>query len=139
MLRKPITAAVLAAAVALASCGGDDADDESRAASDPKRYCALTAELDAAGEKLFSTLGQDASPAQFEAMERRFVERFGSRLDALERAAPAEIQADVRRLLAAQRQRAGIETDTKASESEASAAERRLQAFEKRNCPRAGA
>lgn len=88
----------------------------------------------AAGGKFFAGLGEDARPEEFEAAERRFVERSAGRLDELERVAPREIQGDVRKLLAGQRQRAGLETSVAVDEAQASAAEERVKAYEKRAC-----
>jgi hypothetical protein len=138
--------ATAALALAVAACGEDDeagqraqatptpAATSTAAAGDAQRYCALTGELDAAGERFFAGLGRDASPAQFQAAERRFVQRFSGKLAELERAAPQEIAADARTLLAAQRDRAGLPTSERVTQAKASAAEERLRAYERRNC-----
>jgi hypothetical protein len=143
-MRRPavIVAAVLT--LALAACGDDDEDAGGAggstatatvaAAGDPDRYCALTRELDAEGEQFFASLGRDATPAQYEAAERRFITRFAGELEEVEQAAPQEIKRDVGTLLAGQRERAGLPTATKVEESEGDAAETRIQAWEKRNC-----
>ncbi len=137
-MRRPCTTASLLTAlvVGLGACGGDD-DRPARtpiAASTPSadRYCALTRELDAAGEQVFGELGGDAGPEEYEATERDFVERFDGKLDELERAAPAEIRSDAQTLLAAQRGRAGL--GEQVDEKAATAAEKRLRAYEKRHC-----
>lgn len=112
MLHAPTSIASVLVGLTLAACGGDDGGGDQRAdadRADPKRYCALTRDLDAAGEKFFSKLGENARPEEFEAAERRFVKRFGGKLEQLARAAPKEIRADARTLLTAQRQRAGLE------------------------------
>lgn len=137
MINRPFAAATLLAALALAACGGDDGGNDkadNSGAGDRERYCALVTDLDEAGEKFFSNLGRDARPEQFQAAERRFLERFAGEVDQLERAAPEKIRPDVRKVLRAQRQRAGLETTTQVSDSEASAAEKRVKAYEKRNC-----
>lgn len=135
-----ITATVVA--LGLAACGGDDIDRSATTnattaagAGDVDRYCALARELDADGEKFFAGLGENASAKEFEAAERRFVERSAKKLDELQRVAPPEINADVATLLAGKRERAGLQTATQVDESESSAAETRVRAFEKRSCP----
>ena len=137
-----ITASVVA--LTLAACGGNDdtdankdtADATTTAATtgDAQRYCALTRRLDAAGEKFFADLGQDARPAEFEAAERRFITQFSAELDELRRAAPPQIDADVETLLASQRRRAGLAATPKVDEATASAAETRIRAWERRSC-----
>ena len=138
MLRPSIIVTALAALLAIAACGGDDntASDKKAvtAAGDVKRYCALTRELDASGEKFFAELGRDARPEEFEAAERRFIEASAAKLQELERVAPRETRADMRKLLAAMRERAGLETAIELDQAKASAAEKRVRAYEKRNC-----
>lgn len=138
MLHRPTAVATLAATLALAACGGDDADNDSgqsSAAGDPSRYCRLSADLDAAGEKFFSKLGRDARLEEYQATERRFIKRFSGDIRQIERAAPERIRPDVRKVLDAQRQRAGLKTPSDVKDSEASAAENRVKSYEKRNCP----
>ena len=141
-MRRPAIIVATVLILALTACG-DDGDGETGAggstatvatAVDPDRYCALTRELDAAGEQFFSGLGEDATPEQYEAAERRFMTRFAGKLEELEQAAPREIKRDVGTLLAGQRERAGLPTTTKVEESEGTAAETRIQAWEKRSC-----
>lgn len=138
MTRPSIALAAVVALLGLAACGGDDTDDSDNsratAAGDVERYCALTKELDAAGEEIFAPLGEDASPEDYEAAERRFVERHTRELDELRQVAPASLRPDVQTLLAGIRQRAGLEPDMQVSEREASAAEERVRAFESREC-----
>ncbi|HEV2777405.1 MAG TPA: hypothetical protein VGV90_17580 [Solirubrobacteraceae bacterium] len=141
-MRRPAIIVATVLALALAACGEDDEDTTAgsqtstaaAAAADPDRYCALTRELDAEGERFFAGLGQDATPQQYEAAERRFVTRLAGKLEELEQAAPQAIKRDVATLLAAQRERAGLPTAAKVEESEGAAAETRIQAWEKRNC-----
>lgn len=141
MIRHLTMSAVLAATLALAACGGDEPNSGRATApattaqtGDVERYCALVQELDTAGEKFFSGLGEDASPKEYEAAERRFIEEFQPKLSELEQAAPPQIADDVDTLLASMRDRAGLKTATDVTEQEASAAERRIKAFEKREC-----
>lgn len=131
------TATVIA--LGLAACGDDDTPATpttatvASAAGDAERYCAIVRELDTAGGKFFAGLGEDATPKQFEAAERRFVVRYAGTLAELERVAPAEIRSDVAVLVAGQRERAGLTTTT-TPEAQSSAAEKRVQAYEKRGC-----
>lgn len=127
------------ALLGLTACGDDDNESDKKAATadtgNVARYCTLTRELDAAGEKFFAKLErEDASPKEFEAAERRFIEQSAGKIKETEQVAPQDIKADVRKLLAGMRQRAGLETTIEVDESEASAAEQRLRAYEKRNC-----
>ena len=100
---------------------------------DAERYCALTREMDAAGTKFFARLEKENATAKdFEAAERRFVERFAPQFEAIAEAAPAEIRTDIEILLAGQRQRAGLGGSV--DQAEASAAERRVLRYERREC-----
>ncbi len=142
MLRRSIITLAALAALALVACG-DDSDEGAAsetttatvaAAGDVDRYCALTRELDAEGEKFFAGLGEDASPTQYEAAERRFIEAHSADLDELGRVAPAAIGSDVQKMFAGMRERAGLRPAIAVSEAQASAAEERIQAFEKQRC-----
>ncbi len=143
MLRRSIITVALLAAIALVACGDDGGDEgagrEAAAATvaaggDVERYCALTRELDAEGEAFFADLGEDARPEQYEAAERRFIETHSDDLEELGRVAPSAIRTDVQRLFAGMRERAGLPPAIEVSEAQASAAEERIQAFEKRSC-----
>ncbi|MBW3609009.1 MAG: hypothetical protein KY463_11755 [Actinobacteria bacterium] len=140
MLRPSIIIVALVAVLGLAACGGDDdtsSDTQTTtiaAAGDTERYCALTRRLDAEGEQFFAGLDEDSSPQEFEAAERRMAENFADEFDELQRAAPPQIKTDVRKLLAAIHKRAGLQPQIEISEAEAAAAEKRIQAFEKRHC-----
>jgi hypothetical protein len=135
VIRTPLI--VIALASALVACGQDEPQ---RAASDPpagdaSRYCAITRELDTQGEQFFAQqLDRDAGPKEYAAAERRFLERFEPTLSELRHVAPPEIRADVGALLAGMQVRAGMEPEPPVTEAEASAAEERLQAWEKRAC-----
>jgi hypothetical protein len=132
-MSRPRTARLaLLAAAALAACGDDAV--EPAAVTGPDLFCALARELAAAGERHFASLGRDARPEEYEAAERAFVEAQAARLDAIEAAAPPEISADVRTLLAAQRGRAGMPDSTPVDEKAAGAAEERVKGFERRHC-----
>jgi hypothetical protein len=138
MTRHSATAALLA--LAFVACGESDSPSTSARATatpdagDAERYCVLTREMDAAGTRFFARLERkdNATAQDFEAAERRFVERFAPQFEEIQRVAPAEIRADVETLLAGQRRRAGLGGSV--SEAEAGAAERRVQRYERRNC-----
>jgi hypothetical protein len=139
-----LTAVVVVAALAFAACGEDDsAPTTARAtatpsAGDAERYCALTRAMDAAGEKFFAALERDkqATPQDYEAAERTFVERFAQEFETIEAAAPAQIRTDVGLLLAGQRRRAGLGGSV--DEAQVGAAERRILRYERRNCGATG-
>lgn len=137
--RSMITAAALTATLSLAACGDDDSPQRAgtsatASAGNPEAYCALTRQLDAAGEKFFAKLGEDARPEQYEAAERRFIEANADRLGEVERTAPAQIRTDVTKMLAAMRERGGLAPGMDVSEAEAGAAEKRVRAYERENC-----
>lgn len=142
MLRTSLTALALVALLGLAACGDDDSADgdngpaaaSTTSAPDPERYCALTRRLDAEGEKFFAGLGRDATPEQFEAAEAKFIKQSRPELDELRRVAPREIASDVDKLLAGMQKRAGLQPTIEVSEAESSAADERVQAYEKRRC-----
>ena len=139
-MTRYLTTAIVLATFALAACGDDDtAQPSARAtatppAGDAERYCALSREMDAAGTKFFARLErkENATAEDYEAAERRFVERFAPQFEAIEQAAPSEIRSDIEILLAGQRQRAGLGGSV--DEAEAGAAEKRVQAYDKRHC-----
>lgn len=140
MRRRAIIIATVGV-LGLAACGDDD-DDETAAtttttavaaAGDPDRYCAIVRGLDKSGEDFFANLDENSSPEEYEAAERRFLERYSDRLEELRRVAPRAIRSDVAVLLAGQRERAGLSTTT-TPESQSSASEKRVQAYEQRNC-----
>ena len=139
MTRHLTTAIVLVATLALAACGEDDTTQTSARATatppsgDAERYCALTREMDAAGTKFFARLERENATAKdFEAAERRFVERFAPQFEQIEQVAPAEIRTDIELMLAGQRARAGL--GDAVDEEAVGAAERRVRRYERRNC-----
>ena len=138
-LRPTVLLVLAAAALGAGACGSDDDDEAApeRAAGDPARYCALVAALERRGEEVFADLERDddATPAEFEDAERRFVTEAAQDLAALQRAAPAALRGDVATFVAAMRGRGGLD-DTPPSEARASAAEKRMRAHEERACER---
>lgn len=146
MLRTSVTAFALVALLGLGACGDDSDEGDTSAGNqptatapaaadpDPERYCALTRRLDAEGEKFFTGLDENATPQQFEAAEAKFVKQMQPKLDELRRVAPRAIAADVEKLLAGMQQRAGMKPAIGVTEAESSAAEARVQRYEKRDC-----
>lgn len=138
MIRSSAIILALIAALALSACAEEDTSKAqtttTAAAGDVNRYCALTRQLDAEGEQFFTDLDEDSSPSEFQAAERRMVEHSADELDELQRVAPGQIKSDVRKVVAALHERAGLQPQITVSEAEASAAEKRVMAYEKRNC-----
>jgi hypothetical protein len=130
MQRTTAVAALAALTLAAAACGGDDDAAPRAAAAGPQRYCALVDELDRRGEVAFA---EAKRPAEFVAIERGFVAGIADDTAELERVAPVRIRGDVRTMVSAMRGRAGL-ADVKVPQREASAAEKRVKAFEKTAC-----
>ena len=140
MTRRRTTHLALLAAAVLAACGDDapepaaEATPAATTAPTADRYCALTRELESAGEKHFARLGRAASPKQYEAAEREFVESQATTIAELSAATPPEIANDVRTLLAAQRERGGLPVGEPVGQKAARAAEKRVLKFEREHC-----
>ena len=132
-MRHRLTVFALVLMVAVTACGGDD--DDSGAAGDVDRYCALTGELDAAGEEAFADLEQreDATEEDFAAAEASFLAEHEDELTELAEAAPEEIRADAEMVLDAMRRFAEGESDARDS-AEVQAADERVNAFEEERC-----
>ncbi len=139
------SSAIVVAIIALlgfgqVGCGDNDDSTSSKrpatvaATEDVDRYCALTRQLDAEGEQFFANLNEDSTAAELQAAERRSAEHFADKFAELQRVAPRQIKTDVRKVLAGLYERAGLPPQIKVSEAEASAAEKRVLAYEKRNC-----
>lgn len=116
-----------------ARAGEDDSSSVVSGRYDAEPYCELTRRLEAAGAKAFADLGRNATPAQYRAAERSFVLDNQDLLDGLAGAAPAYLAEEIETLLAAMRQRGGLE-DSGVSQREATDAEKRILSFEKRQC-----
>lgn len=74
----------------------------------------------------------DATPEDFEAAEREFVDSHEAQIDELQAVAPLEIAEDVQTLAESLRARAGLGAEV--DEEEAGAAAERVQGFEKQTC-----
>jgi hypothetical protein len=125
----------LVAVAALIGCGGSDepAPRPDAASSSPSAYCRLVADLERRGAQAFAEAERDGDPARIAGIERGFAAGAADDLDRLGRVAPAPIRADVRTILAAMRERAGL-TRTGPGERAAAGAEERVKAFERRAC-----
>lgn len=136
----------LVALLGLVSCGNDpeppsnegavaqdDEEDEGEGPS-AELYCELVEELDDAGDDFFKELedDEDASMKDYEKAERDFFREYESEMDELIAAGPDEIADDVRTIVASIKSRAGL--GPKVPQGEASAAEKRVQRYEKQNC-----
>jgi hypothetical protein len=100
---------------------------------DPQPYCQTTRRLEKAGEQAFAGLGRNATTADYEAAERRFVLDNADLLDELVATAPPALIDDVETFLAAMRQRGGLE-DSGVTQREATKAENKILAFEEQHC-----
>jgi hypothetical protein len=126
---------LLAVTFLTAGCGDDDASTEQgTSAGDVETYCKLTRQLDREGTKFFKKLEQkrNATAKDFKNAERDFVEAHEADLDDLQAAAPEEVSDDAQTIIAALRGRAGLGPNV--DQAKATAAEKRIQEFEKRNC-----
>ena len=127
-----------AVAVGVAACGDDEpARTEPAAATaaetgDVKRYCELTAELDAVGEQIFADMPEEATPEDAMQREQQLVAQSAPQMEELVEVAPEEIAEDVSVLLDGLRARAATGEDP--DQETASAAEERILAFEEENC-----
>lgn len=139
MPHKTIAALGVAAAFSVAACGENEksqtASVRPEVTADENRYCALAKEMDAAGTAFFAKLEADdsATEADYEKAERDFLAQHAAQFSEIEQAAPAAIKSDITTLLRAQRERSGLET-TRTPQAETAAAEKRVRAFEKREC-----
>ena len=117
-----------------AGCGDDKESGEPTAASGSSSYCALSNQLDQAGTHAFSALesNPNATDAQYQAAERRFVEQNSEKFDRLIATAPASIQADVKTLVAAQRGMAGA--GPAVPQAKVQGAEQRVKRYEASSC-----
>lgn len=139
MPHKTIAALGLAVAFGVTACGEDEKSQTASArpeiTADANRYCALAKEMDAAGTAFFAKLEADdsATEADYEKAERDFLAQHAAQFSDIEQAAPAAIKSDITMILRAQRERSGLET-TRTPQAEITAAEKRVRAFEKREC-----
>lgn len=143
----------LVAVLGLASCGDDpdpirdgdagaEQDDAGTEQDDAgtdedvivSLYCELVADLDEAGREFFKEIEKDddATRKDYEKAERDFFREHDSDLDEMLEAGPDEIADDLRTLVASIRDRAGLGPNV--PQREASAAEKRIQRFEKQSC-----
>ena len=124
------TALVTAAAMALASCS----DDNKIPASSNSPYCKLVLDLEGDASEAYAKVREDpnATAEDYAAADEAFVEKHQDDVDAIEAAAPKEIQDDVATVLAAER---AAEVDTASAESaEVQEARERIEAFEEEHC-----
>ncbi len=101
---------------------------------EPQRVCELTRRLERAGRDVFSKLGRDATRAEYQAAEREFVLDNAATLHDLVDAFPSDIAPQAELFITAMRQRAGLVPAGTVRPSEASAAERRIRAYEREHC-----
>jgi hypothetical protein len=94
--RRRIAGLALSIVIAFAggACGDDD-DAGAELSADERRYCELTAEVEAAAEETFSSLGEDASDEESAAAQEALLDDVDDELDEMVEVAPAEIADDV--------------------------------------------
>ena len=83
--------AFLVTVLGLSACSDDD-----DASSSAARYCDILEELDEAGAEAFGQLDADATEAEYDAVQKQFVEDNQARFNDLIDAAPASIRDDLR-------------------------------------------
>lgn len=124
MRRLASVAALVVVAAAGFACGGDD--DELTA--DERRYCELTAEVEAKGEEAFADLGEDASEDETAAAQKAFIDDVEDELDEMVKVAPEEIAEDVKAY------NAFVKAQMRGEETEEASDEAILE-WEEENCP----
>lgn len=96
------------------------------------RYCALVAEVNVIGERLFTDMPDDAPPAEVGRRQGLLVEQASTQLAEMQQVAPAEIHGDVTVFLTDLRARAtALQGPDPAA---AQAAEERIRNFETQHC-----
>lgn len=131
-IRRYAALATAIGAVTLTGCAGEQPAAPAASAGDVGRYCALVAELNGIGERVFADLSEDATPEEVTRREGMLVEQGAAQLSELERVAPAEIRADVPVFVADLRARASAPQGP--DPAAAQAAEERILAFDEANC-----
>lgn len=91
-LRRVVALTSATLVVLLVPACGDDDDDSASS----EEYCEIKTELDAAGEKAFSDLKEDATEDEYDAVQEEFVKANRDRFEDLVDAAPGKIKDDLR-------------------------------------------
>jgi len=124
------TALVTAAAMALVACSTDNTIP----ASNNSPYCDLVLGLERDASKAYADLREDPNTTaeDYAAADEAFTKKHQDDFDAIEAAAPKEIQDDVATFVAAER---AAEVDTASAENaEVQEARKRIEAFEEEHC-----
>lgn len=133
--RRPRTAGLslflIATTGLTAGCGGGD-DAKSSTAAGIDRYCAGSAAAEAEGEKVFAGV-DEKDPVALDKAERTMLAYVRAHSDADD--VPAEIRADSQAFLDGYIKRVES-SDRIQPTAEQEAAEKRLQAWEEKNCPK---
>lgn len=91
-LRRVLTLTITTLVVLIVPACGDDEGDSASA----EEYCEIKTELDAAGEKAFSDLKEDATEDEYDAVQEEFVKANRDRFEDLVDVAPGAIKDDLR-------------------------------------------
>lgn len=130
----PVALAAALGLLALGGCAGSpQAPAAAQASGDTARYCALVAELEGIGERIFADVDRDAPPEELMRREGMLVEQGAGQFAELQRVAPGEIRDDVAVLVSELRAR--TTSPDGADPAAAEAAEERIRAFEEQACP----
>lgn len=78
-----------------AACSDDRGNSAAEESADPRRYCELTAEVEAQAEETFSGLGEDATEDQVADARKGLLEDVDDELSEMIDVAPPEIADDV--------------------------------------------
>jgi len=134
-------AAAACVALAVTGCAGGPATAAPTAPApsagappgDVIRYCALLAEVNGVGERVFADLPENATAEEQRRAKALFVEQAGPQMAEMIRVAPPEIRTDLELYQADVRARAAGEPGP--DPAAVTAAEERARGFDEQHCP----
>lgn len=113
------------------ACSDDGDGGDAELSADEARYCELTAEVEAAAEETFSSLGEDASDEETAAAQKDLIDDVDDELDEMVEVAPDEIADDVEAFVEFFRASMRGEDTEQVSDEE-------MLAWEEEHCPASG-